>query len=182
MPLKPSDRASRVQPFIVMDFFREANALAAAGHDVVHMSAGQPAGGPPSKVIEAARDALNGAYMGYTDSLGRITISSKGMLVDRMQALFHEQVHSFLTPKGPLQSTRARYSLWAYHNSHLLRYAEEAMAETYAQWRTGGSLSSGLLFPLANGYVDPYRVALEGMGVGATVTALGYWLGLHLME
>lgn len=53
-----------------MDMFREANALADIGHDVVHMSAGQPAGGPPQKVVEAAKDALNGAYMGYTNSLG----------------------------------------------------------------------------------------------------------------
>lgn len=53
-----------------MDMFREANALAAVGHDVLHMSAGQPAGGPPQKVVEAAREALNGAYLGYTDSLG----------------------------------------------------------------------------------------------------------------
>jgi len=65
-----SSRAALVQPFIVMDMFREANALAAIGHDVVHMSAGQPAGGPPQQVVEAAREALNGAYMGYTNSLG----------------------------------------------------------------------------------------------------------------
>ncbi len=65
-----SSRAAIVKPFIVMDMFREANALADVGHDVVHMSAGQPAGGPPQKVVEAARLALEGAYMGYTNSLG----------------------------------------------------------------------------------------------------------------
>ena len=70
MSPSPSSRAAFVKPFIVMDMFREANALAAGGHDVVHMSAGQPAGGPPQKVVEAAREALDGAYMGYTDSLG----------------------------------------------------------------------------------------------------------------
>jgi aspartate/methionine/tyrosine aminotransferase len=70
MSPSPSSRAAFVKPFIVMDMFREANALAAGGHDVVHMSAGQPAGGPPEKVVDAAREALNGAYMGYTDSLG----------------------------------------------------------------------------------------------------------------
>jgi aspartate/methionine/tyrosine aminotransferase len=66
----PSRRGTAVKPFIVMDMFREANALAAAGHDVVNMSAGQPGGGPPRKVVEAARAALDGAYMGYTDALG----------------------------------------------------------------------------------------------------------------
>ncbi len=70
MSTSPSRRSAAVQPFIVMDMFREANALAAVGHDVLHMSAGQPAGGPPQKVVEAAREALNGAYLGYTDSLG----------------------------------------------------------------------------------------------------------------
>jgi len=66
----PSHRGTAVQPFIVMDMFREANALASAGHHVVNMSAGQPGGGPPQKVVEAARAALDGAYLGYTDSLG----------------------------------------------------------------------------------------------------------------
>jgi aspartate/methionine/tyrosine aminotransferase len=70
MPPSPSSRAALVKPFIVMDMFREANALAEIGHDVVHMSAGQPAGGPPQKVVEAAREALNGAYLGYTNSMG----------------------------------------------------------------------------------------------------------------
>ncbi len=70
MSPSPSSRAALVQPFIVMDMFREANALADIGHDVVHMSAGQPAGGPPQKVVEAAREALKGAYLGYTNSMG----------------------------------------------------------------------------------------------------------------
>jgi len=70
MSPSPSSRTSLVRPFIVMDMFREANALADVGHDVVHMSAGQPAGGPPQKVVEAAREALDGSYMGYTNSLG----------------------------------------------------------------------------------------------------------------
>ena len=70
MPPSPSRRAEQVQPFIVMDMFREATKLAADGHDVVHMSAGQPAAGPPRKVVEAARKALDGAYMGYTESMG----------------------------------------------------------------------------------------------------------------
>lgn len=70
MSPSPSSRTALVRPFIVMDMFREANALADVGHDVVHMSAGQPAGGPPQKVVEAAREALSGAYMGYTNSMG----------------------------------------------------------------------------------------------------------------
>ena len=70
MSPSPSRRAALVNPFIVMDMFREANALADVGHDVVHMSAGQPAAGPPQKVLEAAREALDGAYLGYTNAMG----------------------------------------------------------------------------------------------------------------
>ena len=77
MSPSPSRRAALVNPFIVMDMFREANALADVGHDVVHMSAGQPAGGPPRKVVEAAREALDGAYMRYTDSLGLMALRER---------------------------------------------------------------------------------------------------------
>jgi aspartate/methionine/tyrosine aminotransferase len=87
----PSRRAKDVQPFIVMDVFREANALAAHGHDVVHMSAGQPAGGPPRKVVEAAREALNGAYMGYTDSLGLMVLRER--IAEHYQATYGVSVN-----------------------------------------------------------------------------------------
>lgn len=68
--------------------------------------------------------------------------------------------------------------MWAYQNSHLLRYAEEAIAETRAQLMTGGSLTSGLAFPVTSGYVNPLRVALEGSVLfGGT-----YWLGNQVAE
>lgn len=112
------------------------------------------------------------AGTGFTDKLGNITISSQGSPITQMQALLHEQVHHFFTPRGPLQGIRADFSMWAYNNSHLLRYMEEAIAESYAQLRTGGSLLTGLKFPIENGYVDLWRVLLEAGGlIGGSIWA-----------
>jgi aspartate/methionine/tyrosine aminotransferase len=64
-------RRSRIEPFIAMDVLAEANALAAAGTDVIHLEVGEPAGGPPEPVLEAARRAIGSVPLGYTDALGR---------------------------------------------------------------------------------------------------------------
>jgi aspartate/methionine/tyrosine aminotransferase len=53
-----------------MDVLREANARAAAGETIFHLEAGEPGGGPPPKALEAARRALGGTALGYTESLG----------------------------------------------------------------------------------------------------------------
>ncbi len=57
-------------PFIVMDVLAAANARAAAGHAVYHLEVGQPATPAPRGVIEAARRALDGERLGYTEALG----------------------------------------------------------------------------------------------------------------
>src|SRR5512134_2402615 len=59
-----------VPPFIVMDVMRAANERAAEGGDVLHLEVGQPATGAPEPVLEAARRALAGDRLGYTDALG----------------------------------------------------------------------------------------------------------------
>ncbi len=59
-----------VPPFIVMDVMRAAAERAAAGGDVLHLEVGQPGGGPPRSVLEAARKALDCADLGYTLALG----------------------------------------------------------------------------------------------------------------
>jgi aspartate/methionine/tyrosine aminotransferase len=67
---KVSGRA-RIDPFIVMDVLASANARAAAGADVIHMEVGEPAGGPPRRVLEVARRAVCHRPLGYTEALGR---------------------------------------------------------------------------------------------------------------
>ncbi|MGB8841649.1 MAG: pyridoxal phosphate-dependent aminotransferase [Aliidongia sp.] len=69
MVLKQS-RRGRIPPFIVMDVLREANRLAAAGADIVHLEVGQPSTGAPSRVLEAAERLLHASPLGYTDALG----------------------------------------------------------------------------------------------------------------
>jgi hypothetical protein len=133
----------------------------------------------PSMVIQKVTEVASRARVSYdptlpagegaTDKLGNITVSPHGSLLDQLQALYHEQVHRFFTPRGPLQGVRAEINMWAYDHSHLLQYVEEAIAESVAQLRTGGSLHTGLLFPL-NGYVEPWRVILEAGGLLAGVT------------
>src|SRR5207342_1758876 len=67
--LTPSGR-SDVPPFIVMDVMAAAAKIEAAGGHVIHMEAGQPAAPAPATALAAARAALSGAYLGYTETLG----------------------------------------------------------------------------------------------------------------
>jgi RHS repeat-associated protein len=115
--------------------------------------------------IEHVYDSSLPAGSGYTDKLGRIFISPHGSRTDQLQVLLHESVHSLLTPRGTLQGIRANLNQWAYNNSHLLRYIEEALAEGAAQLLTNGSLIEGLSFPVTNGYVNPAFVVIEGSGI-----------------
>jgi len=69
MALKVSARG-QIDPFIVMDVMREANALAASGEDVVHLEVGQPGTPAPARVREAATAAIRDDRLGYTDALG----------------------------------------------------------------------------------------------------------------
>jgi aspartate/methionine/tyrosine aminotransferase len=48
-----------------------ASARAARGQDVIHLEVGEPGGGPPPPVLEAARQALGRIPLGYTEALGR---------------------------------------------------------------------------------------------------------------
>jgi aspartate/methionine/tyrosine aminotransferase len=69
MTLRAS-RRGRVPPFIAMDVLRAANEREAAGADVIHLEVGQPGSSAPAPVLKAARRALAGERIGYTDALG----------------------------------------------------------------------------------------------------------------
>jgi len=69
MALKIASRGT-ISPFIVMDVMRAANKRAAEGGDVLHLEVGQPGTPAPSRVIEAAKSALDDDRLGYTDSFG----------------------------------------------------------------------------------------------------------------
>src|SRR5256714_9226516 len=74
--LAPSAR-SDVPPFMVMDVMAAAARIEAAGGQVIHMEVGQPAAPAPATAIEAARVALGGAGLRYTESLGIPTLRAR---------------------------------------------------------------------------------------------------------
>ena len=63
-------RRGQIAPFIVMDVLRAANERAAAGADILHLEIGQPSTPAPAGARAAARRALEGDALGYTDTLG----------------------------------------------------------------------------------------------------------------
>ena len=118
-----------------------------------------------SRSVSRYRIKYNYSYpagQGLTDEFGNIWISPHGTRTDRLRALYHEQVHAFLTPKGRFKSLR-HLTLGAYEYSNVWRYTEEAIAESRALLKTGGKLSDGLLFPLTHGdpYVNPVALLAE---------------------
>jgi aspartate/methionine/tyrosine aminotransferase len=61
---------SDVPPFMVMDVVAAAARIESAGGRVIHMEVGQPAAPAPKVALEAARAALGGRPIGYTETLG----------------------------------------------------------------------------------------------------------------
>ena len=69
--MKIAQRAEAITPFYAMEVLKAANERAAAGEDVLHMEVGEPAGGAPGPVAEAARAALSDVgNLGYTEAFG----------------------------------------------------------------------------------------------------------------
>ncbi len=54
-----------------MDVLSAANTKAAAGQDIIHMEVGEPCGGPPGRVLEAAKRTLGHRPLGYTEAFGK---------------------------------------------------------------------------------------------------------------
>ena len=74
--MAPSAR-SDVPPFMVMDVMAAAARIEAAGGHVVHMEVGQPAAPAPASAISAARAALAGGRIGYTEALGIASLRAR---------------------------------------------------------------------------------------------------------
>lgn len=68
--LEPAARARAIAPFQVMRILERAQALEAAGRDIIHLEVGEPRFPMPEPLLEAAHRALAGASMGYTPSPG----------------------------------------------------------------------------------------------------------------
>jgi hypothetical protein len=110
---------------------------------------------------------------GSTNLWGDVEYSSAGAQADVDLVRHHEMVHSFLSPKLQfLRTFRARMGVKGYANSDLLKYIEEALAESYAQLRVNGikGLPTGIRFPIANGYVTLRGVLMEAAIVAGAMT------------
>lgn len=152
---------------------------------------------------------------GSTDKFGNIKISSGGSAADQALALTHEGVHSALSPKQvdawqlalrtnqkiaaflepklkALQTFRANLGMTAYTKSSLLKYLEEAMAETYAQLKVNGisGLPEGIEFPVKNGYVKLWKfgpvpntptLPLAAEVAIGTIVVGGYTYGVYVV-
>ena len=105
---------------------------------------------------------------GATTKYGDIFISSKGSATDQQMALLHEKVHSFLTPKLQiLREMRASLRINSYSQSYLLRYLEEALAETVAHVGVKGfsNIFEAITFPLKYDYVTITAMKAEVVGI-----------------
>ncbi|MGM0788193.1 MAG: pyridoxal phosphate-dependent aminotransferase [Thermodesulfobacteriota bacterium] len=65
-----SNRASRIEPFIVMDVLERAQELAASGREIIHLEVGEPDFATPGVINEAAARAMEDGLTHYTHSLG----------------------------------------------------------------------------------------------------------------
>ena len=122
------------------------------------------------------------AGYGLTNKFGDVVYSTRGSATDQALVLAHERLHSFLSPKlMPLRDLRADLRMAVYKHSDLVRYLEEALAESYAQLKVNGvsELPTGIQFPIANGYVRLDRVLREA-AVG-TVAVGGVTYGVYLI-
>lgn len=72
-----SRRAARVAPFLAMDVMAAAGARERRGEGVVHMEVGQPSAPAPRAVIAAARRALEGGRLPYTEALGMAALRER---------------------------------------------------------------------------------------------------------
>jgi hypothetical protein len=108
--------------------------------------------------------------MGYTSEWGDIHITSTMSSSEKRATLYHELVHSVLTPKlYALRNLRVTISQNGYAKSHLLRYVEEALCETYALIRMNGfslkSLVEGIRFPIRGQYTTIAAMGKEAVGI-----------------
>ena len=70
MPRFPAPRVADIAPFHVMELLARAQALAAAGRDIVHLEVGEPDFPTPAPIVAAAQASLADGRVFYTPALG----------------------------------------------------------------------------------------------------------------
>jgi hypothetical protein len=116
--------------------------------------------------------------LGYCDWFGDIYILRTQAISAQRETLYHELVHSTLSPKFRLfRQFRGNLKASAYWRSALLRFTEESLAETYAKLKTQGLLPAikAITFPLKENYVTIAELTAEGIRIGTIVLAGQQW-------
>jgi len=68
--LELSQRASRIEPFHVMEIMRLAEKVEAKGKHVIHLELGEPSFSTPAPIVEAGKKALEEGLTHYTRAVG----------------------------------------------------------------------------------------------------------------
>ncbi len=69
-PPRTAARIDHIAPFHVMDILARAQALEAAGRDIIHLEIGEPDFATPQPIVEAGIAALRAGHTHYTGALG----------------------------------------------------------------------------------------------------------------
>lgn len=89
-PKRPhtATRIAGIAPFHVMDILARAQALQAAGHDIIHLEIGEPDFATPAPIVEAGVAALRAGHTHYTGALGLTALREAiaGFYATRWQA------------------------------------------------------------------------------------------------
>lgn len=72
-----AQRLQTIQPFFVMDVLAKAQALQAAGRDVIHLEVGEPDFPTPAPIVAAGQQALSVGHTRYTPALGLTVLREK---------------------------------------------------------------------------------------------------------
>jgi len=134
----------------VMDAIRPRDpGLPAVGNDP---AAGQLWSKPGISYSSTLPRTATSRTLGTTSPFGEIRISSTASAAEQALARVHELVHQFLTPRfGVLRTFRVQVAISGYTRVALLRYLEEALAQTVALVRVQGIsfVLEGIKFPFA---------------------------------
>lgn len=126
------------------------------------------------KTTEYPTAYLNDVVGGSTNRWGdtNLFFGKKATPKDIELVKFHEDFHSFLTPKLQtftwLRQARAVLKTNSYLKSYLLRYVEEMLAQTFARVRTNNwrRIFEGVKFPVGDeGYVTVAKMGVEATGI-----------------
>lgn len=86
-------RRGAVPPFLIMEVFGEASALARQGSDMIHLSLGQPGCELPPRVLKRVAELMQTAKLGYTEAAGLPALR------ERIARHYHESYGVTIAPE-----------------------------------------------------------------------------------